>query len=1219
MRIVIDMQGLQTESRFRGIGRYALSFAQAVIRHSGDHEVILAISGLFPHTVVPIRAAFDGLLSQKNILVWHAPGPVSEVDLTNTSRQHVAELIREAFLVSLQPDIVHIMSLFEGYGDDAVTHIGTLDQHTRVTMALYDLIPLLNPNQYLTPNPSYAKYYNRKIESLHKVSAYFAISAFSRQEGLQQLQVDADKIINVSTAIEADFKPLSISEDQTQHLGQKFGLTRPFVLYTGGADERKNLPRLIQAYAALPNELRRSHQLLFVGKLSEGSLMEFKHVAKTHGLRSDELIFTGYVTDEELIQLYNLCKLFVFPSWHEGFGLPALEAMACGAAVIGANTSSLPEVIGMDKALFDPLDVNAITAKLTEALENEAFLTKLRAHGLKQAALFSWDGVAQRAIEAWEQIYTEPVISAKEPEASWSQVLLRLSKIHHQLIQDIASILATDPAPTDMELRQVAMCLDRNERQAQTLLRAKPLPKEIVWRLEGPFDSSYSLALLNRETARALSQLGHKVVLHSTEGPGDFEPDQHFLEQNPDLAKMHSRVASTSQIEADVVSRNLYPPRVNDMEGRLNLLHNYNWEESGFPLEWVTSFNQSLQGILVATQHVKKVFIDNGVKVPLAVSGVGTDHWENVTADISTPLQARRFRFLHVSSCFPRKGVDSMLEAYGQTFSAQDEVTLVIKTFDNPHNELTSWLEAARAKKPDYPDVLVLESDYSDAQIKGLYEQCHALVAPSRAEGFGLPMAEAMLSGLAVITTGWSGQIDFCTADTAWLVDYDFERAHTHFNLFSSVWAEPKVSDLARIMREVYETPEQERLTRIKAGRQLLLEKLRWTQVAERMVESAQRWSLGPDLVSPRIGWISTWNTPCGIATYSEKLISSIPSQVTVLAAQADHLTADDQSTIHRCWTQGNDDSLGDLELAVAQSGVDTLVVQFNYGFFDLETLATFLLKRIDDGIKIVVMMHATTDPIHETRKKLSLLVPALARCARILVHSPHDMNRLKAYGLVDNVALFPHGILDFVPPAKPPVKKDTKFVVASYGFFLPHKGLVELIEAVGSLHNQGELIELQMINAEYPNPISTQIIEQAKNKIKKAQLQEVVKVCTDYLEDEECLRRLAAADLVVFPYQDTGESSSAAVRYGIASGSPVAVTPLAIFEDVDAAVFHLPGQSADDIAKGIKDIRQKIMHNDALASRIKDSGEQWRAQHRYSVVGQRLFNMLYALRNEGL
>ena len=183
MRIVIDMQGAQTESRFRGIGRYTLSFAQGIVRNRGEHEVFLALNGLFPGTIEPIRAAFEGLLPQENIRVWYAPGPVRELEPDNAWRRDVAELIREAFLASLQPDVIHITSLFEGYVDDGLTSIGRFDKNTPVSVSLYDLIPLLSPEQYLQSNPSYRAYYERKLDHLSCANLMLAISEYSRKEG----------------------------------------------------------------------------------------------------------------------------------------------------------------------------------------------------------------------------------------------------------------------------------------------------------------------------------------------------------------------------------------------------------------------------------------------------------------------------------------------------------------------------------------------------------------------------------------------------------------------------------------------------------------------------------------------------------------------------------------------------------------------------------------------------------------------------------------------------------------------------------------------------------------------------------------------------------------------------------------------------------------------------------------------------------------------------
>ena len=138
MRIVIDLQGAQTESRFRGIGRYSLSLTQAIAALRGEHEVLVALNGMFPDTIEGIRAALDDVLPQENIRVWFAPGPVKASDPTNQSRARIAALMRESFIASLEPDVVLITSLFEGYLDDAVLSIGELPVAFPVVSMLYD-------------------------------------------------------------------------------------------------------------------------------------------------------------------------------------------------------------------------------------------------------------------------------------------------------------------------------------------------------------------------------------------------------------------------------------------------------------------------------------------------------------------------------------------------------------------------------------------------------------------------------------------------------------------------------------------------------------------------------------------------------------------------------------------------------------------------------------------------------------------------------------------------------------------------------------------------------------------------------------------------------------------------------------------------------------------------------------------------------------------------
>ncbi len=1089
MRIVIDMQGAQTRSRFRGIGRYSTALTRAIIQNAGEHEIWIILNGRFHDSIRNIRNMFKDLIPENHIIVFDVPPSVSHENPSNVWRRRATELIRESFIEELKPDVVYITSLFEGaYLCDAALSIGTLNVHIPTAVTLYDLIPLLDQKNYLTSS-WIRQWYMNKVENLKQADLLLSISEHSRQEAIDTLNFEGERVVTISTAHTDNFRLYPHDEVAEQTLFARYNITRPYIMYNGALDPRKNLDRLLLAFSLLPTELRHRHQLVFVGKVGKVDQQRLVRLAQKIDIH-EHFVLTGHVSDEDLVALFSHCTLFVFPSLHEGFGLPALEAMACGAPTIGSNVTSIPEVIGRADALFDPTNPEDIATKIIKALTDPDFRQSLRQHALVQASKFSWDRCAKRAITALEQLYDKNHSSLPSQPSAWTEIVDERNQGYLRLIKAIASIPREPVEPSEEDLILFANCIASNRVKTERIARAYKLPAHITWRIEGPFDSSYSLALLNRETALALDALGHHVVLHSTEGPGDFSPNENFLHANPVIATLHGREPEISSANAEVTSRNLYPPRVADMDCRCNFLHHFAWEESGFPWEWVEAFNEHLQGLTCLSRHVKKTMVDHGVTVPISVSGCGVDHWERIEPDKGYLLNAKSFRFLHVSSCFPRKGADILLKSYGLMFTSDDDVTLVIKTFSNPHNQIHQWLADAGMDRDDFPEVVIIEDDLTESQLKALYNQCHALVAPSKAEGFGLPMAEAMLSGLAVITTGWGGQMDFCHKETAWLIDYSFEAAKTHLDLFDSVWAVPDIEQLAMTMRRVYDLPADERKKRPELGRELLLEEFRWSAVAKRLVDSVRSWAQLSTLAEPHIGWVSTWNTRCGIATYSAHLIENIPDAVTILAARTEEPAQLDGTGVVRCWATGMSDSLDELSACIEDRQIDTLVVQFNYGFFNLETFGLFLNQQLDAGRIVVLMMHSTSDPVHVNPDlRLEKIHGSLARCHRILVHAPSDLNRLKAIGLIENVSLFPHGIRDYSPSLTlssplPITTVNNCCTIASYGFFLPQKGLLELIEAVGLLNKSGRQVRLHMVNAEYPVPESAMLINEAEQRL---------------------------------------------------------------------------------------------------------------------------------------
>lgn len=437
MRIVIDMQGVQTGSRYRGIGRYSMSLVKAMARNKGEHEIILALNAAFPESLEPIRTEFSQWIPSGNIHICPLLRATNWGDLASKPRREAAEKIWEAFLVSLRPDAILITSLFEGYSDDAVTSVGTFNRRIPVSAILYDLFPLTHPDKD-HDHEAFRIGYTQKIAHLSRCRALLAISEYTRNEALKSLSFKPEDIVNISGACDPSFKKTQYKDREIIRFKSKFNITKPFVMYAGGADRRKNLPRLIEAYALMPDDLPRQHQLVIVGDMPQGHIDNLRRIAASANLSERDVLITGYVEEQELLQFYNTCELFVFPSLLEGLGLPPLEAMACGAPVIAANVASIPEIVNREDALFNPYVIKSISDKMVSALTNHEFRDSLIKDGYERVKQFSWDISAKKALTALERFapsraltYAEKAAAVRTPVFKKRRLSILVLKLDH--------------------------------------------------------------------------------------------------------------------------------------------------------------------------------------------------------------------------------------------------------------------------------------------------------------------------------------------------------------------------------------------------------------------------------------------------------------------------------------------------------------------------------------------------------------------------------------------------------------------------------------------------------------------------------------------------------------------------------------------------------------------------------------------------------------------
>lgn len=237
--------------------------------------------------------------------------------------------------------------------------------------------------------------------SLRGAAQVLTLSEHTKREVMEHYQVPEDRIAVTYAAASDIYRPIAKPEARAT-LGDRHQIPDRFILVVGNIQPRKNLTRLIEAYARLRHLRYVPHKLVIVGQSSWHASRVFETVQR-HEL-TDDVIFTGFVPRADLCLLYNLAEVFVYPSLYEGFGLPPLEAMACGTPTVTSNTSSLPEVVGDAALLFDPYNVEEIVSALDMVTSDLTLQEELSLRGLERAQQFSWERTAERILASFQQV-----------------------------------------------------------------------------------------------------------------------------------------------------------------------------------------------------------------------------------------------------------------------------------------------------------------------------------------------------------------------------------------------------------------------------------------------------------------------------------------------------------------------------------------------------------------------------------------------------------------------------------------------------------------------------------------------------------------------------------------------------------------------------------------------------------------------------------------------
>ena len=266
-------------------------------------------------------------------------------------------------------------------------------------ITVHDLYPFFCPNtlpQFIALRLRFLL--SRGIKSAARI---IAVSEVTKQDVVKIFGIDPQRIEVIHLGVDAHYQP-GIGKCQIDSVLRRYGLPENYLLYVGRVEPRKNLSKLFEACRILKEGRKLSHKLVVVGKIEpwdKGSLA----LVRQMGLDND-IVFPGYVAEDDLPALYNGAAAFVFPSLFEGFGLPPLEAMACGVPVIASHIPTHAEILGEAALYFDPNDAEGMASTINQGLKDDDLRKELRAKGLSRAALFTWEETARRTLEVYRSV-----------------------------------------------------------------------------------------------------------------------------------------------------------------------------------------------------------------------------------------------------------------------------------------------------------------------------------------------------------------------------------------------------------------------------------------------------------------------------------------------------------------------------------------------------------------------------------------------------------------------------------------------------------------------------------------------------------------------------------------------------------------------------------------------------------------------------------------------
>jgi glycosyltransferase involved in cell wall biosynthesis/GT2 family glycosyltransferase/Tfp pilus assembly protein PilF/predicted SAM-dependent methyltransferase len=774
------------QSHGRGIGHYALHHLEAVARSVRDFRLVVVHPGEQPD-----------------------PAWASRLDGYGIEWMPASRYVPGSFDLLHCPDPMGIQA-------DYQSPLWFFDE-PRLSVTFHDLIPLRFYREKIGVN--WPTYLNRLDLWMHSPAHFLCNSNHTASELMQEFSMPASRVVPVGAGLNREGASGRVADSVA--LRKRLGIQADYCLYIGAMDPHKNFEATVQS--VLEANKRHPMQLVVTGRPNAMG-QKWMELLQQAGIR-DRIVFAGYLERDELEALYAGACALVFLSRIEGFGFPALEAMANGCPVICSNAASLPEVVGDAALLHDPDDLTGACASILRLCREPKLREEMIRKGRERAKLFTWEDVANKTISVWRQILSQP------------------------------------PRETG-----------RHSRVPVGVEWASPVFDPSGYASES---RAFLIGLESAGIAPAVKATGRHSEVFRQNLPRD---ERAVLQEQLDR-QWEGRWPVVMNMPAAGFSRTSGARHI----GRTT------FETDGLPADWVVKCNQMDEIWVPSRFNLETFRAAGVTSPLLCVpEGVDTDRFRPGLVPLDIPGAPVGTTFLSVFEWTHRKGWDVLLKAWSDAFTSRDDVRLVIRAYPanaiegDPgawvEEQINQFLSSIGSSREACAPIVVLGRQIPESDMPRLYASADVYLAPSRGEGWGRPHMEAMSSGLLTIATRWSGNLDFMNDENSWLLDIEGLESidsREEFEFYrGQKWAQPSSEHLSGLLRRASASPDGRKAVGAKA-RIDMVERWDWKRIAPMAAQRLREIEAGiapcdsslqgnqPELqVNPGTGPTLVWSGP---------------------------------------------------------------------------------------------------------------------------------------------------------------------------------------------------------------------------------------------------------------------------------------------------------------------------------------------------------------------